>query len=110
MTASGAGLFNVSSLSVGYIYRAGNPVTVNFGGTLSGGGSVTQTFTTPSGNPALQSVSLSGFVGLSSFSVSSSGGNAFQFDNVNAQAVPEAPAALMLGMGVLALLAVRRKA
>ena len=59
----------------------------------------------------LHPISLVGFVGLSSFTLSQVGGNeAFQFDNVNVQVVPEAPSAFMLGLGLMAMLAFRRAA
>lgn len=111
IVASGGGAFSVSSLAVAYAFRpGGNSPTLIFTGTRAVGGSVTQTYTIP-GDTVLHTVGLNGFVGLTSFTLSQFGGNeSFQFDNINVQAVPEAASALMLGMGLLALLAVRRKA
>ena len=104
--ATGGGAFSVSSLSLGYLYRPANSITVTFLGSLAGGGSVTQTFTTAALDAALRTVTLSGFVGLTSLTLSQAGGNeAFQFDNVNVQAVPEAASALTFGCGLLSLLA-----
>ena len=111
MMASNGVPFNVSSLSLGYVFRGGAVITVNLSGALVGGGSVTQTFVTAAGDSALRTVTLIGFAGLSAFTIAQSGGNeAFQFNNINVQAVPETSTALMLSLGLVTLIVVRRKA
>ena len=113
MTSSNGGAFSVTSVSVANLYRqssGGN--VVSFVGARAGGGSVTQTYALPAGD-ALHAVGLAGFDSVLSLTLFTSvfgEPNAyFQFDNIAAQAVPEPASLLMLGAGLMALLALRRR-
>ncbi|RYG21335.1 PEP-CTERM sorting domain-containing protein [bacterium] len=103
----GGGAFNLLSIDVANVYRQGvsGSTTITFTGTLTLGGTVSQSYDIPADNP-LHTVVLSGFTGLSSVLISSPD-NAYQFDNVNVEAVPEPASMAALGLGALALL--RRK-
>ena len=109
-TLIGGGVFSVFSFDFeGFITESGLMVE----GTLSGGGTVSQTIT-PDGNPnTYQSFSLSGFQNLTkvSFNYLGNGSNGFFLDNIDTGArIPEPGALGLAGLGLIALALSRRKA
>jgi hypothetical protein len=96
LTQVGGGAFTLSSIDLTHLFDFGNntPMTVTFNGTVAGGGTVTQSFTTDSVLNTLETFNFTNFTNL--VSVDWIQNNPFhQFDNINvtptasATAVPE---------------------
>lgn len=108
VSQAGGGAFSLTSLDLANVNRVGHSVAsnVNFTGVLLDGGTVTQSYAIPS-DDALHTVTFAGFTNLASFTLSSPN-NAYQFDNVNVQTVPEPATCVLLSLGGVAALRRRR--
>ena len=131
MTKAGGGLFGLSGFDGAGAFNFGDgsssiPNQIDVTGVLAGGGTVYQSFLidkSTGGNGSLNFTSYafsSGFNNLVSVRFSSSGSdfpqfNGFSVDNINATAVTAVPEAetyamLLAGLGMMGLIARRRKA
>ena len=91
--------FDLVSIDISNLNNNG-PITVNFTGNLTGGGSVFQSYTTTGAQNVLETVAFVGFTGLDSVEWVQIA-NFHQFDNVT---IVPAPASLaLLGLGGLAI-------
>jgi hypothetical protein len=131
MTRAGGGLFALSSFDGGGAFNFGDgstfiPNQIDVTGVLAGGGTVYQSFLIDKSTGANGSLNFtsyafsSGFNNLVSVRFSSSGSdnpdyNGFSVDNINATAVTAVPEAetyamLLAGLGMMGVVARRRKA
>jgi hypothetical protein len=116
-TRVGGGTFALRSIGLAsFLGQLGNPTSVLFTGVLVGGGTVTRSVDVPEGvfgTPAALSVyDFTGFDALSALrlTVVSPDVEPFvQFDAVSLAAVPEPATAVLLGGGLVALVAVARR-